>query len=172
MQSQTAFTLMEVIIALSIITLLSLFFIPSLQDLLQSADDRILQTQLTRAIELARHETNATHQAVALIIEEQELMLFVNAKRNGVLEKTSKILLQQSLHLKHGKLHLRLFPYYQHYLLFLPRGLMANDNATFWYCRAAATRARWTMMLSKSGRIHTMTNEGGVTDSHGQVFKC
>ena len=173
MKLHSAFTLMEVMIALCIITTLSLFFIPPLQDMLQGTDDRILQTQLTRAIEIARRETNATHQPIALSINNQELMLFVNAKRNGIPEQTSDIVLQQSLLLKRGKLHLRLFPYYQHYLLFLPQELMANDNATFWYCGSSDTNARWAIVLSKSGRMRTITNEGKViTDARGKPLLC
>jgi len=163
MSSQSAFTFMEILIALCIFAILSLFFIPSLQDITQSADDRMLQTQLIRAIELARRETSATHQPVALKINANELILFVNAQQNGVIEKDSDLLLQQTLHLKQGTLHLRQFPHYQHYLLFLPQGLMANDNATFWYYRSQNAKPAWRLVLSKSGRVSVVTQSLQIT---------
>lgn len=168
-----AFTFMEMLVTLFIIGLLSLLVLPDLQTLLNSTHDRLLLAQLIHAMELARQETNASHLPVALQINDRKLFLFFNPQRNGEMNKETRILLQETLHLKRGHLHLRLFPQYQKGVLFLPHGAMANDNATFWYCAQQDTRARWAIMLSKSGRMRTMTIEDGIiVDSHGQVLLC
>lgn len=181
---QRAFTLLEMLVALSIIGILMAIALPSLRNYIDRTHDQILQSQLLRTIQLARNEASAHHMPVSLCKSKDHLicggewadgqLVFIDENEDGMVRDKEQILAVTQADSQRGILHWRSYPYYRDYLQFLPSGLMPSDNGTFWYCHASSELPVWAIMLSKTGKTRTAypNKSGVIKDSHGKPLRC
>jgi len=181
-KSQHAFTLIEALITLSIITILIVISLPMLQDFLHHTNDEILQEQLLRAIDLAKFEAHARGIPLVFCASKDnktcgddwadDQIVFMNENEDGIVKNREQILAVIQAQPLHGSVHWRSFPRYRHYVLFSPTGLTYSDNGTFWHCHAQSPM--WAIVINKSGRTRVVypDRNGAINDSHGQPLPC
>jgi type IV fimbrial biogenesis protein FimT len=172
MKSYSAFTLIEMLITLSIITILAAITLPSMHDFISHTQEDILQQQLLHAIEISKHEAIARHAPIALNQSNKDLIIFLDEYEDGEVHDQQQILTTMQTHAHHGRIYWRSFPYYRNYLSFSPSGFLHADNATFWHCHDAVPV--WAMVLNKSGgtRIVLSDKNGEINDVHGRLLNC
>lgn len=182
MNSQCAFTLIEVLIALLISAILVAISIPTVKHFLQQAQDDMLQRQLVRAIDLARLEAQVRHLPVSLCRTKDTMncggdwqegqLIFIDENADGIVRNQEKIISVMQSVSRHGSLHWRSFPAYRNYILFLATGWMRNDNGTFWHCHHQL--AVWAIVLNKRGKTRVVypDRNGEIKDDHGRALTC
>jgi Tfp pilus assembly protein FimT len=184
LRSQTAYTLLEAMIALSIIVILAGISIPSLKNMLVHHHNVILQSQLLQTINLARQE--AYSRGVSIIICKSKmthtcggdwsdgLLVFSDVDGNGILKDEQYIVSRVPINVNKGKLHWRAFPVYRDYLRFRPRTWLAADNGMFWYCPKDWDYPSFAVMIntSGSGRVIYPDKSGELKDSRHRLIHC
>lgn len=110
------------------------------------SQDEILQKQIVNAIETARREAIAQYAGVVLALDKnQKILIFVDEYADARLHEQAQLV--SSMQLQHGQVELRAFHLP---LIFMPSGLMNNDNASFLHSHEKGLV--WSISLSKSGR--------------------
>jgi len=182
--SQRAFTLIEASITLFIMGILIAMALPMLKSFIYRADDELMQSQLLRAIELARLEARA-HGVSTVICRSDDhlhcsskakksLIVFLNENEDGLVHVKEQMLAVIQTTSNRGNLYWRMFPGYRDYLLFSATEIVRTDNGTFWYCHAATTDPAWAVILNKSGRTRVVypDKNGEIKDSEGYSLRC
>jgi Tfp pilus assembly protein FimT len=184
LRDEAAFTLMEASVALFIIGILIAIALPMLNRFIDNTDQVILQSQLLRAINLAREEAYARDIPTVLCKSndrktcssnaKDNLIIFLNENEDGMVHVKDHLLTVIKITPYHGNLYWRLFPRYRDYLLFLPTDMARTDNGTFWYCYASGMHPAWAVILNKSGRTRVVypNKNGEIKDSQGQPLLC
>ncbi len=184
MHSQHAFTLIEASLTLFIIGILITLSLPMLKSFIERTDDELMQSQLLRAIALARLETGIRHMPVTLCKSKDRKhctgdwkdgwIVFVDPNEEGVVYRTDQILTVMQTTARYGKLYWRSFPVYRDYLLFLPNRVMSSNNGTFWYCRYSTLAPAWAIVMNKFGRVRTVypDSHGEIRDNQGKFLRC
>jgi type IV fimbrial biogenesis protein FimT len=160
------FSLFELIIVLTIISIAAAIAIPSLYSLSENSTNRLNAEQLLRAINLARGEAVARH---------DEVVLCKNVEwQNGymILNKNQKIFIFEN-RIK-GQIHWRAFPIGRNDLRFLPAGFADTENGTFWYCPHADKNPVWAIAVGSSGRARLVLPnfKGNIVDDKGKELVC
>lgn len=180
--SQSAFTIMEVLVALSILAILLAISLPAMQHFIAHAQDEMLQAQLLHAIQIAKQEAIARHTRIALCQSNNQItcsgnwgdgyIIFLDENADGRVHDNEQILYVSQLQSQHGRNYIRSFPRYRNYLSFSSSGLMTSDNATLWHCHADSPK--WALVMSKTGRTRIMypNRNGEMKDNHGQLLNC
>lgn len=172
---QTGFTLFEILIALSLISILSLCAFPTLQNLFSISNNTLCKDKLLEAIHFAQQEALTRDTPIALsTTENQDILVFTDDNNDGIIHHKQQLLSTTQLGKQSGELHLRSYPYYRHYLQFLPRGQVSSDNGTFWYCPTGKTTPAWAIIVNKAARPRVVYAEKDekVRDSHGKELSC
>lgn len=184
MQSQHAFSLIEMLIVLVIVTILTAFAFPLLHNDSNRTGEALLRSQLSQAVEFAKQEAHARHLPIGLCQSKDHRtcsgnwsdgqLIFVDENKDGRVHNHEQILMVLPTHALHGRLNWRFYPYYRQYLQFLPTAMLNNNDGTFWYCRTRDKRPAWGLILSRSGRMRTAyPNESGeLRDSRGNLLTC
>lgn len=169
------YTLLEGLVVLVMIGILSAISVPSLQYYLQVSNDRLLQAQLLRTVELARREAQAGGRPVSLCRDESadRLLVFIDEEDQGIAQDKAAILASTQLNLHRGTLHWRSYPHYRHYLHFMP-AWMSADNGMFWYCRTTNTMPVFAVAVNRLGEGHVIypADQGEIKDSRGRKLSC
>ncbi len=183
MQSNKAFTLIEILITLSITFILLFISISSFKHLYLQTSDDVVRNQLIHAIQFAKNESRVRYQSIGLCKSENYLncsgnwedgqIVFLDKHNDGKIHNTNDILLKIDMPLKHGKLYWREFPVYRDYVVFSPASLLQSDNGTFWYCNTKSLLV-WAIVLNKSGnlRIAYPDKNGVIKDGEDKPLKC
>lgn len=163
------YTLIELLIVLTIIGIISAIGIPSLTAFWHSTQEDILLTTLQRAIYLTRSAAIARQQSTTLSPSQN------NAWQTGFIITSA----QQTLYTfqnfsSNGHLFWRSFPRNQQHLEFRPTGLPNAQNGTFWFCPADKTKPVWAMMVNRGGRARVLYPDraGQIFDDKGIVLDC
>lgn len=182
--NQQAFTLLEILISLTIMAIILAIAVPNLNAIYDRANDEIIQSQLLSAIEAAQNEALALHVPVAICKStdhkncggnwEDGYLTFINEDKNGVLLRKEQLLNMVQTSARGATIHWRLFPFYREYLLFLPRSLATTDNGTFWLCHAKEKYPVWAIMMNKFGRTRVTYpgKDGEIKDSNDKALRC
>jgi type IV fimbrial biogenesis protein FimT len=183
MKSHSAFTLLEMLITLSISVILMTLSFPSLKQIYEKSQDDQFLTQLLQTIELAKFEAQTKHIPVSLCKSKNQqscndgdwkegYLIFFDEQEDGIVRDERQIITVRHALSPHGELRWRSYPFYRHYLHFSPTGLTRSDNGTFWHCHGQSVR--WAVILNKQARAYTMypDQQGKIIDDHGKPLSC
>ena len=147
MRKVSAFSLIELLITLSIIIILLAITLPSEKLFFNNTVDQLAAYQLLRAIQLARQEAMVRGSKVTLC-QSQDARNCGGDWRDGYIIQAN----QKTLFSFKSKafIHWRAFPKTRTDLQFLPNGMTYAENGTFWYCDQ--DKVRWAIVISQSGR--------------------
>lgn len=170
------FTLLETLIAITLITLLTTLSLPFLRHFSTIAHDQLLQSQLLNAIETASQE--ARHRGVPVVLRldktQSLFMIFIDENDDGIVSGKEQMIAVLQIKLRNGRLFWRAYPRYRDYLLFLPWGLMRSDNSSFWFCHANDAAPVWAVTLNKSARTRVVypDQNGVIKDGQMKLLRC
>jgi len=174
----------EVLVVLAMSAILLGLTVPHLRSYFVRTQDDLLQAQLLRTIQFAQVEARARRVPVAICKTKNNntcsghwndgQLVFVNENEDGIVHDKKQILAVMQPLASQGMLHLRSFPIYRDYLLFLPTGFMHSDNGTFWYCHTADKLPVWAILLGQSGRTRVLYPDkwGEIKDSKDKLLVC
>ena len=167
------FSLLEMLVTLSIIIILLAISFPTLQIFLTQTEDSILCSQLTRAIQLARNEANTRNEKV-MLCKSSDLKTCGGDWLNGyIILSQDKLIYSFKNITKKGVLHWRARAH-RDYLEFSPEGYTNNINGSFWYCANDTSNPVWAITVSKTGlsRVLYPNIKGVILDGHGDPYEC
>lgn len=182
--SERAFSLIEIMISLSIMGLILVMTLPGLMNFYHHSVEEQVLLRLLRVLTFAHQEAVIKRMAVAVCKSSDSQhclgewsdgqIVFVDSYGDGSIRSKEQVLAVRQGIKQNGYLYYRAYPHYRNYLLFTSHGWMANDNGTFWYCAKEQVHPVWALVLAKSGIIRTVyPNAGGqIRDSHGRVLSC
>ncbi len=169
------FSLIELLIVLSIIAVIATFGIISFTSFQQKAQAQLLQSQLLRAIQLTRNEAILRHELTLLCHSRDQLTCSGNWQDGFIVKTTERVIYGfQSSFSEKGILHWRAFPRGREQLEFLPTGFPHAENGSFWFCAANALYPAWAIMLNKAGRarVSLPNSQGIILDHKGGALVC
>lgn len=184
LKSLAAFSLMEALIALSILAVMLAFALPGLRQLLVRSEDDMLMQGLLQTLSAARQASQSRHTAIAVCHSTNQAacsgswddgsIIFFNENEDGVVRGREQIMQTVLYHPHRGRIHWRLFPANREYLLFKPDGWLQTMNGTFWYCRVSGSRPVWAIVLNQSGMARPVLPDknGEIKDSDGRQLEC
>jgi type IV fimbrial biogenesis protein FimT len=160
-------SLVELLLVISITIIMCSLTIPAYKKLIAAHKEQVLQSQLLRAIQMAREEAITRNVTITLCQSNnnsscsgtwlQGQILFIDEEGNGKIKKSDNLLTTFPTPVKWGALHWRSFPNIT-YLQFLPSGFTHAENGTFWYCSAQAKTPSWAIVISKTGRARLVSS--------------
>lgn len=179
-----AFTLIEALIVLAIMSILSLVAVPGLQTILQRGEDDALRADLVRMINFARTEALLYHKTVTFCKSHDahtcggewldgQIVFIGRAKQENALS-AQRILAVNQITAQHGQLHARFYPFYRESIQFNPLLVAITDNGTFWYCHHRALQPSWAIKINRRGMVHVLTPDknGDIKDQKGKSLSC
>jgi Tfp pilus assembly protein FimT len=180
MKQHYAYSFLELLIILSLLTITAMITFVSLKNFWDSSTEKLFRGQLLRAIETARSEAITRGQSIGLCASEnqqscigaweQGQIIFIEDKNS----QSKNILATFHTDMLRGHLYTRFFPAYHDYLSFSPSGPSLSDNGTFWYCQQKALQPTWAIVLNKGGqaRIIEPDKNNIILDSRGNPLQC
>lgn len=159
------FSLMEMLIAISLLTIFVAFAFPSFKNFYDHIQQKIFLKKLIQTLEYAKNEAILMGQLVVVCQSENQKSCSGSWNSGYLVYTNQKILLSVSNNKNTDFLHWRAFPYYLTDLEFLSNGLPNFQNGTFWYCEQNATNPVWAVVMNQSGRIRA-----DYPDQNGQIL--
>lgn len=179
--AKLGFTLIELFIVMAIISVVAVIAIPSYRYLLERSQEDIAKVELLRLITFAQQAAIAKH-AQVYICKSKDLLHCDGSWQDGELvalnanNNNGEMNEHDVLYEKEARAILRWqsYPRYRDHILFMSTGLLASDNATFWYCRDKNTTPAFAVFLSKTGRTRVLypDNQGRIFDSKKRLLSC
>lgn len=136
-------SLIEVLVTLSLTSLLLGLSLPSMKELQDSASTAVALQRLSKALESAKTSAISSGETVTFCGSEntldcqgswsEGLLSFIDRNQNQRIDASDQILNWQSMRDIQGSIRWRAFGYRQ-YLLLDPRGMMETQNGSFTYC--------------------------------------
>lgn len=165
---------------------------PKFHHLIARTEREIAEVELLRMIRLAQKTALSKHMPVIICksrdlltcddTDEQSVsageLVMINTNRsnreNRENKNNSHIIYAQSAR---GSLHWQSYPWYRNYIMFMPNGLLASDNSTFWYCakhHGSDASPLFAMFLSKSGRTRVIYPDANneLRDRKKRILRC
>lgn len=173
MKNIHGFSLLEILIALSIAAIITALSISSWNQFSQKSQAQVAMLQLQRAIALAREEAIARNEKITLCKSSDEKTCSGHWQ-DGFIIKTSTAVLQEFQALPDGILLMRAFPRGRDQLDFSSSGFPTVENGTFWYCSKHTELPSWALVLNRAGRVRiALTNSQGlILDDKGKSLVC
>lgn len=174
MAKHLGFSLLEIVVALSLAAIIAAFAIPSFTNLFERAAQKILSEQLFRAINLSREEAISLGETVTLCQSENQNTCSGEWSSGYIVLSNDHVLFSFTNKKNQGELHWRAFPIYLDHLEFLSSGSSNFQNGTFWYCPKSAENPAWAIMLIQSGRARLVypDKSGVIVDDQGEKIGC
>lgn len=183
-KSQYAFTLIEMLIVLTIMAVIVSFALPSFHFAKARDQDEQIKSQLVHAITLAHEYAQLNGIPIAMCKSRDlaqcggewrdGLLVFRNSTEDGVINDNKQII--SVIQFKHitGKLLWRAFPFYRDYLLLVANNDASVSNSTFWYCHANEKNPVWAIVINKAARTRVIypDKSGVIIDGHGNELTC
>jgi len=173
MKNIHGFSLLEILITLSIAAIITAISISSWNQFSQKSQAEVAMLQLQRAIALAREEAITRHEDITLC-KSNDQKNCSGDWQDGYIIKNSASVLQEFEAASNGILLLRAFPRNQDHLNFSPNGFSISENGTFWYCSTRAKNPSWALIMNRAGRVRVeLPNQKGfILDDKGKPLEC
>lgn len=184
MNKQIAITLLEMLVTLTIISILSMITVPALQDLLQQSQESAVKNDILHMLAFARNEADLRQKTITMCRSSNlhecggewsgGQIIFIDVANNGKVQHESLILSANQRRTVHGQIKMRFYPYYRTYIQFHPLQFESNDNGTIWYCRKSSSLPAWAIEVSQSGETHVKLPDqsGRIIDDKGRALQC
>ncbi|MDR3492721.1 MAG: GspH/FimT family pseudopilin [Gammaproteobacteria bacterium] len=160
------FSLLELIVTISIATILFALMIPSQKIFIDKTAEQVSSSQLLRAMSLARSEASSRGRVVSLCKSsdqktctgnwEQGQIIFVDENQNGQVQDSSYVLFSFAS-IKSGKIFWK-SSLHKAYLQFLPTGFTNSQNGTFWFCEKDEKVPAWIIRVNRLGRARMIND--------------
>lgn len=151
------YSLIEVLVALSLLASLLLFSAQGYQDIRATIEARMVLSRLITLIHYARSEAIRMGRKVIICKSRDAYrcsgnwsdgqIVFVDEQKPHVLVAFGAV--------KQGKLSFRAFQS-SDFLRFMPNGATFEQNGSFIYCVNQTTKPAWTLIVEKSGRLRVV----------------
>lgn len=172
------FSLFELLICLSIISILLVLTFPNYSQFLSQSKEQSLSQQLLRGINLARSEArlrgdivgfcgSVDHVACSKVWKDGQIIFVDDDQGNRKVLSVS-----DALAIK-GVLHWR-SALGREYLQFLPSGFTNGEQGTFWFCRENSKIPQWAIVVNHAGRTRLVYAElnGGIEAGAEANLNC
>lgn len=175
MPQQKAFTLYEMLIVLTISSILLVMAMPNWHDIFNHTNDKMLCATLLDDVYFARMQAQLRGLPVAYIKTASWITgqhIIIDSNDNGTITDPAQIIKTRQTRHPHGAIFWRGYPAYKNYLQFTGLGMTNNTNGTFWHCHA--NKIVWAIVINKAGLIHTELPDihGVIKDSQAQPLDC
>ncbi|RDI41840.1 GspH/FimT family pseudopilin [Aquicella lusitana] len=177
MNLQRAFTFLELMITLALISIITALSMPLLRHFGEYDRAMSLQWRMLRMIQLARNEARIRGVSVVICHHRSSIcpdgnMYRVAAYANE--QSNPTILAMVQIREYQGALHWRLFPKYRNDFLFYPTGVMQSDNGTLWFCSTSHIAPVWAIVINKAGRARAISPDENdkIYGSDGKPLRC
>jgi len=167
MKQESGFSLIEILIVISLISIITTITITSQKYLFQSSTTKTAAAQLLHAIQIARNQ--------AIIKNKPVILCKTGEWQNGyIIKMQSKKLYIFSNSIPDGIIHWRAFPSHREDLEFLPTGYSRIENGTFWLCFKSKKSPAWAIMLNQAGRARMIypDQKGNIYDGKQMLIQC
>jgi len=188
MKSHKGYTLVELLVTLSILGVISSFGIPSFYNTLQNQKAVSIAYELYHHLNYARNEAISKNHAVTVCASYdknscsrlkdwsyQSMVIFIDKNRNGQIDKEDEILKIKKFGLDHGSLMWRSFRN-KSYLQWLPSGMTHYQNGNFVYCPASKNpKYAKTIIMNAAGRMYfgsDLNNDDIPEGRNGKNIDC
>jgi type IV fimbrial biogenesis protein FimT len=161
MPPKTGFSLLELLITISLITISSSLLLPNFKHFLQTSKQKTQAAQLMQALHLARSEAMLRGITVTVCqTEDQQTcsenlaetqMIFTDPSNHASVSSKENILYLFEFLSFDGVLHWK-SSLHRAYLTFYPSGLTQGEDGTFWYCLPEHRVASWAVIVNQVGR--------------------
>lgn len=174
MQKKPGFTFLELLLTLSLITILSLTAIPTWQTFTQHTQATLMQEQLLRAIQFTRTAAIFQRSRVMLCGSRNQKTCDAEWSAGFIALAEKDVLYHWQTLTTAGTLFWRAFPLHHPTLDFLPTGLPNAENGTFWFCLTHSKRIAWAISLNQVGRVRLLqpNAQGEILDERKNPLPC
>lgn len=171
---KNGFSLLEILVVLTIVFMILAFAIPSERIFLTNAKVDALRLQLQRAIDLTRSEAIMRNETVTLCGSSNKNTCTGSWDAGYIILANTKPIYIFYATPNQGQLHWRAFPSNQPELQYLPSGMSKTENGTFWYCLPTEKTPRWAIVVSQSGRARLVDfeKEEAHQDKNDESVHC
>lgn len=171
---KSGFSLLELVITISIACILMIFIVPGFRQLMMSSKSDVSSKQLMRTLEFSRNLAMNSGQKITICPCNNQMSCSGEWCDGYIVLQNQKIIFTHQNNNKNEKIHWRAFPFYLKNIEYLPTGLSNFENGTFWYCDGNSKYPLWAIMLSKSGRMRLVMPDksGEIRDNQGNLFVC
>ncbi|MEO8400401.1 MAG: GspH/FimT family pseudopilin [Gammaproteobacteria bacterium] len=172
--NQNGFSLLELLITLSLIAIISLITIPSLKTFTQKSKQQILLSNLLHAISLTRSEAIANHERAMLCHSSDQQTCGGEWQDGFLITTTERVLHSFQVISADGSLHWRAFPLSREWLEFLPSGLTNAEHGTYWFCQNTVSYPVWAIVINRVGRVRVIVpdKDNKMIDAAGNNLEC
>jgi len=172
MSETSGFTLLEILITLTLIAILSLITIPTYQFFQTSHEQKALRSQLSQAIALTRIKAYSEGKVATLCKSKDKKTCGGNWLDGYIMMVNKQVVHTFQNPTTKGTLKWRAALNHQA-IQFNPTNLFRSDNGTFWYCPEKSSQPTWLIVVNKTGHVREVT--GRQLDeviSEGAKFDC
>lgn len=173
-----AFTLIEMLVALCISSIVFAFVLLPVRQFQIQSMDRLMQNKLQDALIFALEAANNYQDQIKLCSSEKHQRCDSTWRGDLIILRRNTLLHVIPFKMqKQDRLYWRVAGNYQSYLIFDgadASNLYQVHNGTFWYCRAPQTNPAWAIFFNRLGQYHLVypDAQGYIKDSHGKPLYC
>ncbi len=185
MHSIRGFTLLELIIALLIMSILFTLAMPKLTSFIDQSEASALQKTLIQHIAFAKSSAANSGKIVTLCPTTEYLqcesswtngsMIFIDSNANRIVDLEDRILRVRSADIREGQLEWRAFGR-RKYLQFSPMGFLLHQSGNFTYCDNSGDPVLTRQLIvNGAGRVRIAIDNDGDNireGSNGKAINC
>ena len=172
MHIKSGFTLLELLITITLIAITAAIAFPNFQTLFQQSQAKVQAQRLLQSLHLARSESllrgvtitlcaSSNHQTCTENWEEAQI-IFIDRNNNASASNQDDILYSIEPTKPEGILHWR-SSLHRPYLSFFPTGSTRGEDGTFWYCQHNKPQATWAIIINQTGRARYLDTPAALT---------
>lgn len=178
------YSLLEIMAVLIIMSVIAMMSLPAMQNIIRISEDKLLQTQLMRAISRARIQSRLRQVGISICPSRdfehcgeewrEGMLIFMDDANRGEIVERTQIISAVQFHDVPGVMRWRAYPSTRHYLHITPKRWVTADNGMFLYCEKLTTKPRFAVVVNNAGVAHVKWPDemGEMVDSRHRVLRC